>query len=542
MRSFSLIGTLALLVAMAGGCGSSGGGGSTGSEVQVFLTDAPAEDLDSFVLSISRMALVSDMDTESVIYSGGAIQEDLLGLHMIQQFVASGVVGAGNYVAINLTVADISATAGGVPQTVSLEGGGSLPAQFVVVFDDPITLLPGSQAMVSLDYDVEDSVTDGGGDSIIVNSIIFADVRTKNIDLSDFEGTVESINTNDGTFEVMVTESSGSGGQEVVGTLVVRFTPNTILEGDDDTVVVGVGGISLLALGQTVEVEGPFDGSVVLAGEVEIEDAPGGAHPLEFEGLVTGTGVGTATVAILDVEKDLNGDLAGLISVDVDLTTGDFKAEVGSFPDAGDVVAGEKVEIQGDFVSGEVQPAVTGLEKTRFRGTVVSTGVNSVTVDSLLVENMTVPGLTQLTFGINTSTEITIDDVIVASPGDLAAGQTVRLKAARDADSDTWLALEIEREGDDFDGVRSDVSAIAANSFMMTADGTELGLGDPVTLTIDIRPETEILLVENSTRTVIDPTEFPGVLTALAGTARVKVEGILSDGSNLLATEVLLIP
>ena len=90
-------------------------------------------------------------------------------------------------------------------------------------------------------------------------------------------------------------------------------------------------------------------------------------NPLEFEGLVTATGGGTATVAILEVEKDLNGDLVGLTSVTVDLSTGNFKAEVGLSPDAGDVVVGEKVEIQGDFAGGEVQPAVSGTGETAWQ-------------------------------------------------------------------------------------------------------------------------------------------------------------------------------
>ncbi|MCZ6794599.1 MAG: DUF5666 domain-containing protein [Planctomycetota bacterium] len=512
--------------------------------MQVFLTDAPAENLDSFVLSISEITLVAEDGSESLLFSGGEIREDLLELQMVQKFLASDTLLPGTYDGLRMLVTDISATAGGVPQSVSLAGGASLPVSFDMVFEDPVTLLRGSQAMITLDFDVDDSVTDGGGDSIVVESVIFVDVRTKHVDLEDFEGTVQSVDRENGTFEVMVIESSGPGSAEPVGFLTVQLVSTSLFEGTDDAILEGLEGLSRIVVGQSVEVEGTFDGSVVVADSVEAEESVNGPSDLEFEGLVLSTSPGnTALVEILEVKKDLGGDLAGLSLALVDMSGPVlYKAVLGSAPDVTDVVVGEKIEVQGTFGAGAVTANVVALEKTRFRGSVVSASNGSVTVNSLRVENRTIPGLTQETFEVRAITVVSVDDLLAASASELLPGQAVKVKAARDVSSDNWVAVEIEREASDFDGRATDVSAISVDSFSMTSDGTDLGLANPVTLTVRVQPETRILLVQQNAETMLRLAELPALLSSVAPSARVKVEGVLGGSSELLATEILIIP
>lgn len=547
-RQFGLGLVVALMVTL-GGCSESDSDALTNA--QVFLTDAPAEDLDDFVLSISYVALFSEENgTEEVLYTGGNIQQDLLSLQMIQEMIASASFVAGTYDGLKLVVENISASSNGVQQTVSLAGGGVFPAVFKIVFDDPIAFLPGSQAMISLDYDVGDSVTDGGANSIVVESVIFADVKTKHIDLEDFEGTIQSINRNDNTFDVMVIESSGPGSAEPVGILTVQVESSTTYEGEDNTFVEGTALISLLGIGYFVEVEGSFDGGVVIAETIEVEEGGAGNGNLQFEGLVTsfsidgpGGGTDTATVKILKVKNDSTNDLAGLTAVDIDLDGGSavYHATLGVSPDVFDIDLGEKLEVQGVYDGVSVTASVVRLEKTRYRGTITAVDSGSISIASLTAERTSVTGLTSRTFIIQASTEISVDDVLLINASDLALGQEVKIKGARDVDSDTWVAYEIEREPGDFDGTRSDVSSISGSTFVMTADGSDYGLGNPVTLTIVVQQEAKILLVQNDTKTMILYADLDAQLSNLALTARVKVEGVLS-GSDLLATEILLIP
>ena len=182
------------------------------------------------------------------------------------------------------------------------------------------------------------------------------------------------------------------------------------------------------------------------------------------------------------------------------------------------------------------------LEKTRFEGTVTAVSDISITLGPLTAERFTVPGLDDRTFAIEDTTAITIDDTLPIDASDLAIDQVVKVKAARDVDNDEWVAIEIEREANDFDSVRSEVTSIGTNSFVMEGDGTDLGLGNPVLLTIKVRSETRILLVLDGTQIGVSLTDLPATLTALPDTARVKVEGVLEGPVTLLATEIVLRP
>ena len=160
-RLLVVISTL-LLVACGSSSDSGPAGGNTG--VQVFLTDAPAGDLDTFVLTISQVRLVTDTGG-TVIASDGTVEQDLLNLVMIQKLIASEFIAPGVYTGLELDVDDITATANGNSLTISEPK----PAVIVVRFEDPVTLLPDSQAMITLDFDVEDSVADDPSDPSTVN-------------------------------------------------------------------------------------------------------------------------------------------------------------------------------------------------------------------------------------------------------------------------------------------------------------------------------------------------------------------------------------
>lgn len=452
--------TIAALAAALSACGGGGSGdddASNRSWASVFLQDAPAEDLDTFVLTITQVTLVAADGSQVVLFSG-SMTEDLLDLVMIQELIASASIPPGSYSGLLLAVESISATANGVAQTIT---GVTLPATLEVQFEEPVAFLPGSTATISLDFDVEDSVEDGGGDTIVVSPVIFADVESKHIDLNDFEGIVQSVG--DGVFVVQVIESSGPGSAEPVGLLTVQWAD-----------------ASDLAPGMEVEVEGEFENGVVIASEVEIEDE----SDSELEGVVTSLSGSTAVVNGVTVQ-------AGSIGV----------------------MLGEKVEV--------VNGVIVQRDKTRYSGTISAIGANSLTLSPLTAERQV--SLASRTFSVNAQTVISIDDVILIGLSDLSVGQTVKVKAL------ALNALEIEREGDEIEGFRSQVSSIGANSFVL--NGT----------TVEWSSATELVIVTGNESADLAPADFNAALEALAGSAKVKVEGVL-NGSTMTATEIVLQP
>lgn len=456
MKRVLTVTILALSLSACGGGGS--GDASSATWASVFLQDAPAADLDTFVMTITQVTLVASDGSQVVLFSG-SMTEDLLDLVMIQELIGSSSIPPGTYSGLLLDVASISATANGVAQTIS---GISLPATLEVQFEEPVDFAAGTTTSISLDFDVEDSVEDGGGNVIVVSPVIFAELESEDIDLDEFEGTVQSVG--DGSFTV----------QTPGGLLTVQWA-----------------GASQLAPGMLVEVEGGVSNGVVVATEVEVEDESDGA---EFSGVVMSISGSTAVV------RTENGDLTvGLGSIGAEL--------------------GEKVEV--------ANGVIVQSQKTRFFGTISAIGANSLTLSPLTAERETIPGLASRTFVVDSLTVISIDDVILIGLSDLAVGQAVKVKALRSGA--TWTALEIERDGEELEGLRSQVSSIGANSFVL--NGT----------TVEWSAATELVIVTGNESADLAPADFNATLEALAGSAKVKVEGVL-NGSTMTATEIVLIP
>ncbi|MBI2899547.1 MAG: DUF4382 domain-containing protein [Planctomycetes bacterium] len=536
MRRVRGAGGFLALFLVFGGCGGGGGGGPDPASLQVFLTDAPASSLDTFVVTITGMSLVTAGGGEVAAFSGGPVQEDLLDLSMIQQLIASSSVPPGTYTGLKMTVGAISATAAGVPQTVLLAGGASFPVVFQINFETPIFLQSGASAAVSLDFDVSASVTDGGGNTIIVSPVILPTAQPVDADLDEFHATVQSIDAAAGLIQAAVTGQSAF--------LFVQVDSLTLFE-SDASFASGLAGLAMLAAGTFVEVKGTSQNGVLHAEKIEIENGP--QNELELKGVVTAASIDggggapdTATVKILDVDADPFGDLAGATSVTVNLDGAGFKSDLGS-PNVFDVVLGGKVEIEGTFSAGTVLADKVKLKKTRFVGTISAVSASQITLSPLKAERQSIAGLSSRTFDIDANTEISVEGSLAIGTGDLAVGQTVRIKALLDADTGAWKAMKIQRAAAEFVGLRSDVTSITTAGFTMTGDGTNLGLGNPATVSVAVSPETKVVLVQATGCTKIPVADLAGTLSGLAPGATVKVEGVMS-GSTLLAAEVVLKP
>jgi hypothetical protein len=146
------------------------------------------------------------------------------------------------------------------------------------------------------------------------------------------------------------------------------------------------------------------------------------------------------------------------------------------------------------------------------------------------------------TFSILSSTDISVNGSVPCNLSNLAAGQYVRLRGVRNVDTDQWVALKIQRKAGHFDGLRSAVSSIGASSFFMTGDGTNLGLSNPVGLTVLATADTKIVLVQSNQCTQVPLSGLASTLANLSGSAQVKVRGVLSDASTVAASEIVLKP
>lgn len=543
-------GLVATLMLLWTGCGGGSGTSAAAPMGRVFLKDAPAANLDTFSVTLTKVSLFSSGGGEVVLFSGSQTV-NLLDLRSIEKLVGSGTLPPGTYFGLGLTVSSITATAGGAAQTVTLGGGLTLPATLRATFEEPLVVGPGIAADISVDFDVAASVTDGGGNSVIVQPVLLAEVERETSDAGEVEGKIVSVDSMAKTLSVM---SDDEAEGDPAGSFLVQVTPATVVE-LGDSVLQGDASLAALTAGARIEVRGTRSGSTITAETIEVKGSASGGSgssggTLSAEGLVTSRttngpagAVDTATVALLGVKGDPSGALSGLSSVTLDLTHSPLVVSSlggASTPQAIDL--GEKVLFQGTKPSAQVLASAVFLEQTRFEGLVTTAGPGTLTLGPVTAEGLSVGGLTSRTFDLPSATPIALGEVVPLAAGSLVAGQKVELRAALDVSTSHWIALRVEVEPGEFEGLRSGVSSILGSSFQMIGDGTGLGLGNPVTLTVLVAPTTRTALVQGATTTLVPPADVAATLSGLAGSAKVEVEGTLSGSGQLEAVKIVLKP
>lgn len=527
----SKVGVVSALFLVLGVVGCSGGSSSdsaspSGSNVNFLLTDAPAENLDSFVLTLSDITLQTPSGGNVSIFSG-TTTVDVVDLVMVSQLLASATVPSGLYSGATLAVTDISATAnGGTSQQVNQSAGQpfSFPANFTVVFEDPINIASGLNITIDLDLEdtVTDDVSDPSGNSIIVVPVLFAETDDADDNEVEKSGTVQALNPTGFTLQ------SGSS-----STPVAIYSETEVEAGEVE--VTGLAGLALLSVGMQVTVEGTFQSGSFLAYEVE-EQEP------EMEIIVTAAGGTTLSGTVLEAEGELASAYSSGDSATVDISTADFDAEEGSNANLADfLVLGQKVEAEGLDSAGTVIASKVKAKKTRFSGLITSVTPSSLTLSVTHVEGHSL-SLTR-TFEIDSETEIEIDDDIPFTPSGLAVDQTVRLRAVRNVDADQWVAMKIEVKPGEMTTTAASLANILPGSFdLNNVDGTDLGLANPVSVTVTTSSETETVLVQNGVSTEISQANLAATLSGLASNTVVKVEGYHdSVSSNVIASEIILI-
>jgi len=159
---FALVAVAAALVACDGASGTLGGGGA---QVRVLITDAPADSIESAMVTISRVYLQPADDGGSPVdllpASADPVTYDLLELRNgVEALLADGGVPAGTYEQLRLIVEDATVTLvpgatfsdGTTTRTLTVPSG--MQTGIKVRLDEPIVAEDGTLTIVVVDFDV----------------------------------------------------------------------------------------------------------------------------------------------------------------------------------------------------------------------------------------------------------------------------------------------------------------------------------------------------------------------------------------------------
>jgi hypothetical protein len=233
----------------------------------VAIHDTPPASLTSFSIAIEKIVVDSASGSPLTVFPPDSDPSakktvNLLDLVGFSSIISTIEVPAGDYTGAHLEFDNAAALAGTDAVTVVPDSG-----LVNLTFASPITVTEGNLTPLLLDFNLTASLTDGGAGKVLLDPSVDEDDGDNNdhhdIDLSEFHGKVVSVDVENRSFIVEVTTRQHDREPAAVGQVTVKV--------DDSTEFEDVAGLSSLAAGNDVEVEGTLqaDGSV-LAHEVEL--------------------------------------------------------------------------------------------------------------------------------------------------------------------------------------------------------------------------------------------------------------------------------
>jgi len=297
---------LASLLPAACGGGGSGSGGSAGfSNFDLLVTDAPADDLLAFQVTVQAARLELQGGGLSANLLAAPVALELLGLADSSAWLASRDVPAGTYSALQLEFLPGSYAArtnsGGGVAVVAGADTLSLP------FATPLVVTDTGYRKVLVDLNLADSLS---GD-VAAPPLTFAPAgsaasSTSSSSIDEIRGTIATL---DPAASTLVLDAFADDDALVpLGPVLVRVTPATMLLDDDGgTLADRAAFFAAVAPGGFLEVHGALVGGALTATRIEIEDnlfGGGAANLVKIEGLLLGIGPGQNLVlSIAEVEK-----------------------------------------------------------------------------------------------------------------------------------------------------------------------------------------------------------------------------------------------
>ena len=256
------------------GCGGGGGGGGDSSStlapgtVAVFITDGPADDYDSILITVTEVSLIPYDGTRPLVIlyqSADGVEVDLLSLRDEDYLLnIHQNVPAGLYSKIRLRVSNIEVFGGPCEEMEIKLPSGRIDLNPRSSFE----VAPGGTVSIRLDIDANKSINlheAGNSNRCIFRPVVFVDIEEGAITQRCpriLSGTVESLIFDNQTRTVGFVLALGGDR----GTIMVRLLPGTDIFGDNGEFV----DASALRVGQEVKVRGKLKGDGILESSVVV--------------------------------------------------------------------------------------------------------------------------------------------------------------------------------------------------------------------------------------------------------------------------------
>ncbi len=391
---------MSLSIGLSLGCAQSGSDGGlveTG-EVQVSLTDAASDEIDRFEVDVLSIDLVKANGAE-VAALPLTTRVDFADLVDVAEILTAASVPRGVYVAANVALdfstAEVHLAGADDNAAVFDENGDPLQGTIDVMVQldggRPLIVLPGTPRMLTLDFDLDASVTvDAGSNSVEVTPVLVADVDLERPHVHRVRGPLESVDVAAGTCRIAVRPFRAL--VSVFGHLTVATDGDTHFEIDGERYV-GAQGLMVLdeqpSFAAVVAI-GAFDlgRRVFVATEVHVgASVPGGVLDVA-QGLVTARSGDTLLLRGAQLDR-AGGSVTFHAEIAVDLDPERTRVTKQFSADSLDIDAisvGQRIVVFGSLAVGSEDFVIetadwVRLVRTEVIGTVAATGEGSLTVD-----------------------------------------------------------------------------------------------------------------------------------------------------------------
>jgi hypothetical protein len=136
-------------------------------KIQVYVTDAPAENITAIVIQASSIEVHRAGDTEGewITLLQNPPSFDLLQVAGIQSLLGSANVASGNYTRVRLAISDVTVTIGGQQKKATVPSD-------KLKFVGNINVTAGTVTSISLDFDAAKSIVVKGNGDVMMKPVV----------------------------------------------------------------------------------------------------------------------------------------------------------------------------------------------------------------------------------------------------------------------------------------------------------------------------------------------------------------------------------
>jgi hypothetical protein len=257
-----LVPATALLPSCGGGGGGGSGGGTQGT-ITVSLTDAAANEVESFDVTVSSIVLHKSNGTDLQVLSG-PVTVDLADNTTTSQVLASLGATVGTYpgatVTFDLSTASCVLVGQSTPATILDDQGNPIAASVVVelLFPSFFALGSGAHKLAEFDLDLAQSLQiDNAANSVRFMPSLLVRTNANEQKPLFLLGTLASVDVAGSSFVVALTDGNGAP----TGNVTCASTLTTVFQTDGVPAagVAGLTALSLMTVGTSLQVQATLD-------------------------------------------------------------------------------------------------------------------------------------------------------------------------------------------------------------------------------------------------------------------------------------------